>query len=138
MLGRIQARRFAALLLIIVFGLTLRRFGYAAGLPFFLVKYGGSLLWGSMVYVLLALAVTALTARMPPAGIAALALAVAICVEFFRLYHTPGLDAFRLTTAGALLLGRVFSPWNILAYAIGIAAAYAFDPAHRPSSPERR
>lgn len=133
-----QAQRLAALLVIIVSGLALRRFGYAAGLPFLLVKYGGSLLWGSMVYVLLALAVTALTARMPPAGIAASALAVAICVEVFRLYHTPWLDAFRLTTAGALLLGRVFSLWNVLAYAIGIAAAYALDPAHRQSSPERR
>ncbi|PDT11810.1 hypothetical protein CO670_29325 [Rhizobium sp. J15] len=132
-----QAQRLAALLVIILSGLALRRFGYAADLPFFLVKYGGSLLWGSMVYVLLALAVAALTARMPRAGTAALALTVAICVEFFRLYHTPWLDAFRLTTAGALLLGRLFSLWNILAYAIGIAVAYAFDPAHRQSSPER-
>ena len=49
--------------------------------------------------------------------------------KLFRLYHTPWLDGFRLTTAGALLLGRVFSLWNMLAYAIGIAAAYAFEPA---------
>ncbi|OWV68139.1 hypothetical protein ATY76_14630 [Rhizobium sp. R339] len=137
-LGRMQAQRLAALFVIILSGLALRRFGYAADLPFFLVKYGGSLLWGSMVYVLLALAVTALIARVPPAAIAALALAVAICVEFFRLYHTPWLDAFRLTTPGALLLGRVFSLWNILAYAIGIVVACAFDPALRQSSPERR
>ncbi|WP_088685499.1 DUF2809 domain-containing protein [Rhizobium sp. R635] len=136
--GCTQVRRFAVLLLIIVSGLTLRRFGYAADLPSLVVKYGGSLLWGAMVYFLLALAVTSRTARMPSAGIAALALAVAICVEFFRLYHTPWLDAFRLTTAGALLLGRVFSLWNILAYAIGIAVAFAFDPAHRQSSPSRR
>jgi hypothetical protein len=35
--------------------------------------------------------------------------------------HTPWLDAFRLTTSGALLLGRIFSLWNLVAYAIGIA-----------------
>lgn len=132
-----QAQRFAALLLIIISGLTLRRFGYAVDLPFFVVKYGGSLLWGSMVYFLLAFAAASLVANVRPAGVAVMALCLAICVELLRLCHTPWLDAFRLTTAGALLLGRVFSLWNIVAYAIGIAAAYALDPAHRQSSPSR-
>lgn len=125
--SRAQFRRLAALLLVIALGLVLRRFGYAVDLPFIVVKYGGSALWGAMVYLLLALFI----ARSRPAVIAIVALVVAICVELFRLYHTPWLDAFRLTTAGALLLGRVFSLWNILAYAIGIAAACAFEPAHR-------
>lgn len=133
---RIHARRLAALLLIIISGLTLRRFGYAADLPFFIVKYGGSLLWGSMVYVLLAFIIAGLFGSIRPAGIALMALSVAISVELFRLHHTLWLDAFRLTTAGALLLGRVFSLWNIVAYAIGIAAAYALDPARRRLSSE--
>jgi len=133
----IQVQRFAALLLTIVSGLTLRRFGYAADLPFLIVKYGGSLLWGSMVYFLLAFVMAGLVAGVRPVGVAVLALCLAICVELFRLYHTPWLDAFRLTTAGALLLGRIFSLWNIVAYAIGIAAAYALDPAHRRSSSSR-
>ncbi len=47
-----------------------------------------------------------------------MATAVAICVETVPATITHWLDAFRLTTAGALLLGRVFSLWNILAYAI--------------------
>jgi hypothetical protein len=80
-----------------------------------------------MVYLLVVL----IAARSRPAAIAVTALFMAISVELFRLYHTPWLDAFRLTTAGALLLGRVFSLWNMLAYAIGIAAACAFDPARR-------
>jgi hypothetical protein len=126
------------LLLIIICGLMLRRFGYGLDLPFLVVKYGGSLLWGSMVYFLLAFAAAGLVVNVRPAGIAVIALCLAICVEVFRLYHTPWLDAFRLTTAGALLLGRVFSPWNIVAYAIGIAAACALDPVHRQSSPSRR
>ncbi|MDR6667040.1 DUF2809 domain-containing protein [Rhizobium sp. 1399] len=140
MSGTIQGRqlqRLAALFLIIISGLLLRRFGYSVDLPFVVVKYGGSLLWGSMVYFLLAFAIGGLSTRIRPTGIATIALVVAICVELFRLYHTPWLDAFRLTTAGALLLGRVFSLWNIVAYAFGIAAAYALDPARRHSSPSR-
>ncbi|WP_349644493.1 hypothetical protein [Rhizobium calliandrae] len=43
-----------ALLLTIASGLALRRYGYAMHLPFMVVKYGGSLLWGAMVYWLLA------------------------------------------------------------------------------------
>lgn len=115
----------SALVLTIACGLVLRRFGYEAHLPFTVVKYGGSILWGSMVYFLLAsIVVTARTSK-----IAVTAALIAICVEVFRLVHTPWLDAFRLTTAGALLLGRVFSLWNILAYAAGIAAALALDAA---------
>ena len=55
--GMIQGRqlqRLAALFLIIISGLMLRRFGYSVDLPFVFVKYGGSLLWGAMVYFLLA------------------------------------------------------------------------------------
>ncbi|MBX4963933.1 ribosomal maturation YjgA family protein [Rhizobium binae] len=125
--SRAQFRRLAALLLVIALGLAIRRFGYALDLPFVIVKYGGSALWGAMVYLLLALGI----ARLQPVATAVMALIVAVCVELFRLYHTPWLDAFRLTAAGALLLGRIFSLWNILAYAMGIAAACLFDPARR-------
>ena len=108
--------RFFILLVEIGAGLSLRRYGPGWGLTFPVVKYGGSLLWGTMVYFLAALLLPP-TRRMK---LVALSLLIAISVEFFRLYHTPWLDAFRLTTAGALLLGRVFSLWNILAYAVGI------------------
>ena len=87
-----------------------------------------------MVNLLMAL----LVARSRPAIIAVMALFLAIAVELFRLYHTPWLDAFRLTTAGALLLGHVFSLWNIPAYAIGIAVACACDPVHRAAVDSRR
>lgn len=84
----------------IVLGLALRRWGPGLGLPFVVTKYGGSLLWSVMVHGLVVLA-----------------------VEASRLVHTPALDAFRLTTVGALLLGRVFSPWNLVAYGTGITLA---------------
>ena len=112
-----------AAFLVILAGLSLRAGGYRLGLPFVAVKYGGSLLWGSMVYLLIA----AFLPRRGQVRIAGLALALAVCVELGRLVHTPDFDAFRLTTAGALLLGRVFSLWNILAYAIGIGVAALID-----------
>lgn len=123
---RTRSRRGALILafaLTIACGLALRHFGYEAGLSFAVVKYGGSVLWGTMVYWLLA----AIFVGVRRDGIALAALILAVGVELFRLWHTPALDAFRLTTAGALLLGRVFSPWNILAYAAGIAAALLLD-----------
>lgn len=121
MTGRLSKRigRAVAVLVVIAAGLALRRFGYDLGMPFSVVKYGGSILWGAMVFLLVG--VLSGSAR---AGLVALiALAIAMTVEFSRLYHTPTLDTFRMTTAGKLLLGRVFSLWNILAYAAGIAGA---------------
>lgn len=93
------------------------------GLPREVVKYAGSVLWGAMVYGLVALVrPTAATGRL-----AAVALALAVLVELFRLVHTPELDAFRRTLAGQLLLGRIFSVWNLVAYAVGIGLAAGLD-----------
>ncbi len=101
---------------IIITGLALRGFGLGLGLPPFIVKYGGSMLWATMVFFLVAIAGSSLSRR----SIALISASIAICVELFRLVHAPWLDAFRLTPAGALLLGRIFSPWNMLAYGGGI------------------
>lgn len=112
-------RRLAIALLVIACGLLLRLTGYEIGLPYVLVKYGGSGLWGMMVFWLLAAVMT----RQPLLRIVGLSLVVAALTEFSRLYHTPWLDAFRLTLPGALLLGRIFAWGNILAYALGIVLA---------------
>lgn len=95
----------------------MRWYGFPLGLPAFVVKYGGSLLWATMVFLL----VGVLLPRLTRTQIVVIAAAIAVAVEFSRLVHAPWLDAFRLTTAGALLLGRIFSLWNLVAYAIGIA-----------------
>ncbi|MCP3472073.1 DUF2809 domain-containing protein [Bradyrhizobium sp. CCGUVB1N3] len=108
--------RAALALVVIACGLALRWYGFPLGLSAFVVKYGGSLLWATMVFFL----VGALLPHLTRPQIAGIAAAIAIVVELSRLVHTPWLDAFRLTTAGALLLGRIFSLWNIVAYAIGI------------------
>ena len=63
------------------------------------------MLWGTMVFFLVAMAAP----RLSRGRIALIAGVVAIGVELFRLVHTPWLDDFRLTLAGALLLGRIFS-----------------------------
>ena len=110
-------------LAIIASGLALRGWGLGLGLPAFVVKYGGSVLWGTMVFFLLAMAASTLSRP----RIALVAAVIAIGVELFRLVHFPWLDAFRLTLPGALLLGRIFSMWNMVAYGVGIALGVSFD-----------
>ena len=90
------------------------------GLPWVVVKYGGSMLWAVMIYWIVSAAMP--RGRLPVVGLVAGAIATA--VEFFKLYHSPGMDAFRLTLPGMILLGRYFSVRDIVAYwvAIGLAA----------------
>lgn len=107
----------------IVLGLALRHFGAGLGIPASIAKYGGSILWGAMVFFLVAIARPRFS-RLPIVGISAV---IAVSVELFRLVHTPWLHDFRLTLAGALLLGRIFSVWNILAYGAGILLALGLD-----------
>lgn len=121
--GQVVSRQMATRLvlagIVIALGLALRLLGYRIGLPFLVVKYGGSVLWGMMVFWLVG-------AVLAGRGLCLVVIAsglLAIAVELIRLYHTPWLDDFRATFFGALLLGRVFSLWNILAYLIGIALA---------------
>lgn len=110
-------------LAIIACGLALRGWGFGLGLSAFVVKYGGSMLWGTMVFFLVAMPASHLSRP----RITLVAAAIAICVELFRLVHFPWLDAFRLTLPGALLLGRIFSVWNMAAYGVGIAIGVSLD-----------
>ena len=116
-------RRIYLCLAIIVSGLALRGYGLGLGLPGLVVKYGGSMLWGAMVYFLVAIAAS----RLSRPGITLISAGIALSVELFRLVHAPWLDAFRLTLPGALLLGRIFQPWDLLAYAAGIVLAVWLD-----------
>jgi Protein of unknown function (DUF2809) len=110
-------------LTIIVSGLALRGYGLGLGLPSLIVKYGGSILWAAMVFFLVAIAAQGRSRS----SIALIAAAIAIGVELFRLLHTPWLDAFRLTLPGALMLGRIFSLWDIVAYGAGIGLGWLLD-----------
>lgn len=115
--------RAALALLVIACGLSLRWYGFPLGLPAFVVKYGGSLLWATMVFLL----VGVLLPRLTRMQLAVIAVVIAVVVEFSRLVHVPSLDSFRLTTAGALLLGRIFSLWNLVAYVVGIGVGVWID-----------
>jgi hypothetical protein len=106
----------------------------ALGLPWSVAKYAGSALWGAMVYA----ALRTINPRGAVLGTTMVASAIAICVEFFRLYHQPGLDAFRTTLAGQLLLGRIFSLWNVVAYAVGITCVAMADGMVLPGARRRK
>ena len=111
----------AVALAIVTTGLLVR--WPALGVPCMAAKYAGSILWGAMVYTL----VRAINPHAVLLASVAVACSIAACVEFSRLYHTPALDSFRTTLAGQLLLGRVFSVWNLAAYGVGIGASAAVD-----------
>jgi hypothetical protein len=93
------------------------------GLPRFVVKYGGSMLWALTIYWVVSTLLPRL--RFVPAALLAGTLATGI--EFLKLYHAPALDAFRLTLPGILLFGRIFSAWDILSYWLAIAAGAFLD-----------
>ena len=101
---------------IVVCGLVVRR--APLHLPLAVSKYGGSMLWGAMVYALF----VAVFPRRRPLEVGISAGLFALAVELFKLYHAPVLDAFRQTLAGQLLIGRFFSLADIRAYWVAIAA----------------
>ena len=103
-----------AVVLVIVLGLLLRSGG--APLPGAVVKYGGVALWALVVFLVLGLAaLKASTARL-----AGIAVAIAWCVEFLQLYHSPWIDSIRSTRVGHLVLGSTFNSPDLVAYCVGI------------------
>lgn len=104
---------------IIVCGLIWRR--PELGLPPLAAKYGGSMLWGAMVFF----AVATLLPSVRLLRIAVIAAVVSAVVEFSQLIQVEWLDQFRLTAIGALLFGRTFTWWDIVAYWAGIVVSCA-------------
>jgi hypothetical protein len=102
-------------------GLTVRF--VPLGLPSVVVKYGGSMLWALLIYWVISALLPSL--RLP--AVAFLTATVTTAVELIKLHHSPALDAFRLTLPGILLLGRVFSIWDILAYWLAISIGFLMD-----------
>ena len=82
------------------------------GLPSALMKYGGSTLWALMLYW----SVSTVYSSWATSRLVCMAGVLATTVELVKLYRSPWLDAFRLTLPGALLLGRFFSVWDLVAY----------------------
>lgn len=105
-------------LAVIALGLLLRMPGWR--LPLAVHHYGGGVLWGAMLFLLVA---ALRPARWGLRGCLIAAATGAALIETSRLVHTDALDAFRSTLPGQLLLGSIFSAWNFGAYAVGIGAA---------------
>ncbi len=121
MTPRPVARSVALILITVAAGLVLRM--APLGLPAFVVKYGGSTMWAVMIYWI----ASAVLARWRPAAVVLISGMIATAVEFFKLYPSPGVDLFRATLAGKLLLGRYFSGWDIVAYWAAIAVGAMVD-----------
>lgn len=63
---------------------------------------------------------------------------VCTVVECSQLVHTPALDALRRTLPGRLVLGSDFDRRDLLAYALGVAAAVAMEQVARVVLSRRR
>jgi hypothetical protein len=111
----------AILLITIPVGLAVRFL--PLGLPWFLYKYLGSLLWAIALYWFLA----AFLPKLRPPALATFAIIIATMLELSRLVPFAPIDAFRLTLAGKILLGRYFSVKNIAAYLLAITLTAALD-----------
>jgi hypothetical protein len=113
-----RTRCLSAAALYVCLGLLLRLPKW--NLPLAIHHYGGGTLWGAMLVALVA-------AVRPPGwrmrGCVGAASVIAAVIEGSRLLHGAELDAFRRTLAGQLLLGNIFSVWNLVAYACGIGFA---------------
>lgn len=109
----------------IALGLALRL--ARLGLPYPVIKYGGSMLWALMIYWI----VSFLRPRWSLLRCALASTTLAFGVELFKLYHEPLLDAFRLTLPGAILLGRVFSASDLIAYGVAMTLGVQADRAMR-------
>jgi uncharacterized protein DUF2809 len=102
-------------------------------LPWFLYKYLGSILWAIALYWFLA----TLLPKLRPLSLATLAIITATLLELSRLISIAPIDAFRLTFAGKILLGRFFSIKNIAAYILAIALTAIFDHRFLDSRPTK-
>ena len=119
-----QRRRAASMMLLLMtipLGLAWRM--APLGLSPFFFKYGGSVLWAVALYWF----VGACLPRLGSFGVAWIAAATAAALEFSRLWHSPLTDAFRVSLAGRILLGRYFSWKNIAAYWLAIALVALLD-----------
>jgi hypothetical protein len=111
----------AITLITIPIGLAIRLL--PLGLPWFLYKYLGSALWAVALYWFPA----TLLPILRPIALATIALTIATLLEVSRLVPIASVDAFRLTFAGKILLGRYFSLKNIVAYLLAITVTAALD-----------
>ena len=113
----------ACLAAAIALGLLSRRYP----LPGFLAEYTGDALYATAVWFALA----ALWPAAPRGRLTVAAWSFSALVELAQLAQWPWLVELRSTRVGALVLGQGFQWADLLAYAAGVAVAWAADTALR-------
>jgi hypothetical protein len=120
--GPRRAAVYAALLAATVaLGLASRRI---PGLPPWLAKEPGDVLYATMVYWLARLIAPAWTARRA----AVTAILFCFAIEASQLYHAPWLERIRGSVLGGLVLGHAFHATDLLCYVLGAGLGLAIDP----------
>jgi hypothetical protein len=120
----VSRNRFSLLLCIITviaMGLASRKF--PSLFPAVFDKYPGDALWGLMLYFMVAF----VKKTSPASRIAVLTFLISAAVEFSQLIQISWLNDFRHTVIGHLILGTVFSWYDLLAYTVGICIGLLFD-----------
>ncbi|MFZ4454751.1 MAG: DUF2809 domain-containing protein [Bacteroidales bacterium] len=109
------------LIVVMVSGLLSRK--YAALFPSWLNDYLGDALWAAMVFVGFAF----LFPKKKSNRIAIISLAFCYLIEISQLYQADWINAIRQTTLVGLVLGFGFLWSDILAYTIGVGAAWVVE-----------
>jgi Protein of unknown function (DUF2809) len=104
----------AIMLLLIPLGFVCRF--VPVGLPYLIVKYGGSFLWASTVYWFIGY----FLARQKPLVLALISLVITAAIEFLKRVQSSTLENIRNTFFGIMILGRFFSYTDIAVYWIAI------------------
>jgi hypothetical protein len=104
----------AIMLLLIPLGFACRF--VPLGLPYVIVKYGGSFFWASTVYWFIGY----FLARQKPLTLALLSLVITAAIEFLKRVQSSTLENIRNTFFGIMILGRRFSYTDIAVYWIAI------------------
>ena len=106
---------------VIALGLASRR-GYS---PFSaaLGNYPGDALWAWVVLLCVAWVRPAITRP----RLVVWSLGIAFAIEFLQLYQAPWMQALRANKLAYLVLGNGFDPWDLVAYAAGIALGMMVD-----------
>lgn len=108
------------IVVVVLLGLASRKYSL---FPPGLGKYPGDALWSLMVYFGWALFKPSASS----CRIAILTLVTSYLIEFSQLIQMPWLNMIRHTTLGYLVLGTVFSWYDLVAYTIGIGVAVYLD-----------
>ena len=111
----------AIMLLLIPLGFVCRF--VPIGLPYLIVKYGGSFLWASTVYWFIGY----FLARQKPLTLALISLVITAAIEFLKRVQSSTLENIRNTLFGIIILGRYFSYTDIAVYWFAIFCAAWID-----------